>query len=94
MTDDRSVSTKLDSIIASQALSAAFTATEQAQIKASVAFTEAFHNDPDTLNRMVSVFTAMEGWIKITRVTLIVLGVIVVAWTQWDRFLELMGKVK
>ena len=86
-------SAKLDAILAKVENMEVFQPDEVAAMRRMREFSAAFHDDPSTLKRMQEVFTAVEGWIKISRTALIVLGVVVVALTQWDRLKEFIGIV-
>ena len=84
-------SAKLDAILAKVEGMEIFPPDEVAAMRRMREFSAAFHDDPSTLKRMQEVFTAMEGWIKISRTVLIVLGVVVIAMTQWDKLMTYFG---
>ena len=84
-------SAKLDAILKKVEEMEVFPPDEVAAMRRMRAFSATFHDDPSTLKRMQDVFTAMEGWVSITKTVLIVLGFVVVALTQWDRLKEFIG---
>ena len=84
-------SAKLDAILKKVEEMEVFPPDEVAALRRMREFSAAFHDDPTTLKRMQDVFTAMEGWVSISKTVLIVLGVVVVALTQWDRLKEFIG---
>lgn len=87
------IAAKLDAILIKTNAMEAFTPKEVASIRTAKDFVEAFHGDPTTLKRMSDLYTAVEGFVKITKTVAIILAFIVVGWTQIDRMRELIGIV-
>ena len=67
-----------------------FSDEEVKAIKLSVAFTNTFHHDPDTLRRMERAFVMAEGFVGISKTILAVIAFVVVLSTQWDRMWEII----
>ena len=84
---------KLDRLPSSHPTTPDFSDEEVAAIKRSVAFTQTFHHDAETLRRMERAFTMAESFIKVSKTVAAFLAFIVIVWTQWDRLMELVGRV-
>lgn len=84
---------KLDKLPSSYPTNPDFSDEEVAAIKRSVAFTQAFHHDADTLRRMERAFVMAESFITVSQRVAAFLAFIVIVWTQWDKLTELMGRI-
>lgn len=83
---------KLDKLPSSYPITPDFSDEEVAAIKRSVAFTQSFHHDPETLRRMERAFVMAESFIKVSKTVAAFLAFVVIVWTQWDKLMELVGR--
>jgi hypothetical protein len=84
---------KLDKLPSSYPANPDFSDLEVDAIKRSVAFTQAFHHDAETLRRMEKAFVMAESFIKISQRMAAFLAFVVIVWTQWDKLTELLARV-
>lgn len=84
---------KLDKLPSSHPTTPDFSDEEVSAIKRSVAFTQTFHHDAETLRRMERAFVMAESFITVSKTVAAFLAFIVIVWTQWDKLTELWGRV-
>lgn len=80
------INEKLDALAAGH--EAHFDAVMVAKIKTSVAFTEKFNSNPETLLEIEKAFRAAQGFVKVTRTVGVVIAFIVLLATNWQRLSE------
>lgn len=84
---------KLDKLPSSYPTTPDFTDEEVFAIKRSVAFTQTFHHDAETLKRMERAFVMAENFITVSKYLAAILAFVVIVWTQWDKLVELIKKL-
>lgn len=81
---------KLDKLPSSHPTTPDFSDDEVKAIKQSVAFSQTFHYDAETLRRMERAFVMAESFIGVSKNLAALLAFIVILWTQWDKLAELV----
>lgn len=66
-----------------------FDTAEVEKIRSAIAFTEAFHGDPEALLRVERLMEAASGFITVTNRIGLVIAFVVLLVTQWERLLSL-----